>query len=266
MYLRSQLDDYRFRGHELASTNFIDYFVDTYEEHISSQANASHVGEEPGDSADQHAGRPKHVRVAYQAQHPRSATKHQVVRPKNHRNLPDIVGPWFERNDNPATYSLYCASVLACLKPWRALEDLKAGHQSWTAALHAFEAEANDGQQCIQANMQYYYQCQDKANKESEESTHLAKGGDGDPSDPFDLSEFVNGIELEKVVMSDRKRKKSNMPTMPLPLEPNVAYSVKVSISHGSSRGCLRLQLTRQRCKMSRAGQMRFKKRQQKND
>lgn len=139
LYLRSQLDDYRFRGDELESVNFLDYFVNTYEERISGlgSTSANDATEEDGERSDQRRGRPKHTRVAYQAQHPRSTTKHRIVRPDNHRNLPDIVGPWFERNDDPATYSLYCASVLACLKPWRMLEDLKANHETWTAALHA---------------------------------------------------------------------------------------------------------------------------------
>lgn len=180
--------------------SFIDYFVNTYEERTRIQAQSN---EEPNEDNEEipgrRGGRPRDIRAAYQADHPRSSTMHRVIWSTGHRNLPNIIGPWLERNDDPTTYPLHCASVLACLKPWRALEELKSDCTSWTEALDIFLAGANEHRCCIQANIQYYYQCRDQAD-EALESMGESELNEGEDLDHIDLSEYVNGIELEAVV------------------------------------------------------------------
>jgi hypothetical protein len=142
IYLCSQIDDYRLRGDELEDMNFIDYFINTYEERIRARAGSEAAGNAP-EASSSNRGRPRNARILYQVDHLRSQTAHRVVRSPGHQNLPNILGPWFEQNDDPTTYGLHCASVIACLKLWCDLGALKAGYDSWTAALDDFIATAN---------------------------------------------------------------------------------------------------------------------------
>lgn len=134
----------------------------------------------------------------------------QVVRSSGHRNLPDIVGPWIERSDNPETYALHFASALALPKPWRPLEDLKPLHIPWRIALESILENADDKQQCIYANIQYYYQCRDSADAEDTtqpKDVETAVDPESEVIDPEELSEFVNGIKVGKVVLSQQKQR-----------------------------------------------------------
>ncbi|EUC67452.1 ATP-dependent DNA helicase PIF1, partial [Rhizoctonia solani AG-3 Rhs1AP] len=208
IYLRSQIDDYQYRAIEFESLFFLDYLVNTYEERVkkqpTSEPNSSSPHGQPGPSVKSR-GRPQNTRAQYQPGHPRAETHQRVLRSTGHRTLPNIVGPWFERRNDPNVYPLYCASVLAALKPWRNLADLKSGFDTWDEALDAFLLVANRHQKSIRANMQYYYECKDSADQ----------GEDGETSDePYsesedevDLQEHINGIALDKLIMSRAKRK-----------------------------------------------------------
>lgn len=200
MHLPSQIDDYRYRGEALEGSSFLEFFVDTYEERLRVCGS-----EDNGEPSATRLGRRKNTRVPYQIQHPRANTVHRVFCTAGHRNLPDIVGPWFERSDDPATYPLHCASVLACLKLWRTFEDLKSGCTSWSEALESYMASANDKHQSICANMQYYYQCRESA--DTEINAPAPANPEGDVVTPLDLSELVNGVPIGKVMISPLKQK-----------------------------------------------------------
>lgn len=43
IYVRSQLQDYKFRGPELEGMSFIEFFIDTYEESIPANERERHV-------------------------------------------------------------------------------------------------------------------------------------------------------------------------------------------------------------------------------
>ncbi|CCO34495.1 ATP-dependent helicase RRM3 [Rhizoctonia solani AG-1 IB] len=214
VYLRSQIDDYRFRAAEFESSFFLDYFVNTYEERTRKQ---SATETEPSTLNEQttrparHGGRLPNTRARYQIGHPRVETHQRVLRTPGHRTLPNIVGPWFERSDNPSTRPLYCASVLAALKPWRKLTDLKDGFDSWDEALEDFLQVANPRQKSIRANMQYYYQCQQSATEAQDGDEAGASAAVGaefeDEPEEIDLQEYINGIELDDAILSRSKQK-----------------------------------------------------------
>jgi hypothetical protein len=176
--------------------NFIDFFVATYEEVLTRRV--------PGDS-ESTRGRPRNQRIPYLDEHPKAGTVVRVLRSNGHRNLPNIIGPWFERNDNPDTYNLYCASVLACLQPWRTLRELKGSYSSWPAALETFQKTAGYRQKSIQANMQYYYQCRDAADR-ARDNEQDVPGSVKAGLDDTDMQELINGIELPDALLTPGKR------------------------------------------------------------
>ena len=56
--------------------------------------------------------------------------------------MPYFPGHWFPRDDDTQQNHLYCASVLALLKPWRNLGDLKDPLQSFQMAYKLFIASS----------------------------------------------------------------------------------------------------------------------------
>ena len=62
-----------------------------------------------------------------------------MCRSENHNFLPNIVGPWLpQRDGEDSTRPYYYASMLALLKPWRELEDLKRDDENWEFAFNTF--------------------------------------------------------------------------------------------------------------------------------
>jgi hypothetical protein len=58
--------------------------------------------------------------------------------------MPHISGPWFPRANEGNADALYCASMLALLKPWRDLGvNLKASDESFAVAFDHFLASAS---------------------------------------------------------------------------------------------------------------------------
>ncbi|CCO35196.1 DNA repair and recombination protein pif1,mitochondrial [Rhizoctonia solani AG-1 IB] len=210
-YLRSQVQDYEHRAPEFEFFCFLDYFVNTYEERTkkaSTQDTTHPISNVQPTSSGSNMGRSPNTRARYQAGHPRADTHQRVLRTSGHRTLPDIVGPWFERRDDPNTYPLYCASVLAALKPWRKLTNLKRELDSWDDALQDFLSSASPRQKSIRANMQYYYQCQQSAT-EAQENTESGAGLEleDQTEEELDLREYINGIELDQAILSRSKQK-----------------------------------------------------------
>ncbi|KAG9315116.1 hypothetical protein JVU11DRAFT_4235 [Chiua virens] len=71
----------------------------------------------------------------------------------------------FHCANEPETYSLYCASVLALLKPWRQLTDLKHPTESFSTAFQIFMSTAPSTVSDFIDNIQYYYECSDMAHE-----------------------------------------------------------------------------------------------------
>jgi hypothetical protein len=106
LYAKSQVTDYRYRGNELAECNIRDYFLKTYEAPISpSDRDVETNQRREGRSWP---GRPRNLRICYM--HPRSQTKIRIMRTQGHLNLPDFVGKFFPRRDDPDERDLYCTT------------------------------------------------------------------------------------------------------------------------------------------------------------
>ncbi|KAJ6518282.1 hypothetical protein C8R47DRAFT_959864, partial [Mycena vitilis] len=71
--------------------------------------------------------------------HPAYKQKQRAVRSRGHNTLPNFIGNYFPRRDDPDNEEFYHACMLTLLKPWRDLEtDLKPGSQSWKEAFDLF--------------------------------------------------------------------------------------------------------------------------------
>ena len=78
------------------------------------------------------------------------------------------MGGWFPRNDRPGDRELYCASMLALLKPWMSLSELKTSTENFEEAFEVFVSTVPKKVQDIIENIQYYYECYDGAKKRQE--------------------------------------------------------------------------------------------------
>ncbi|KAG1830512.1 hypothetical protein EV424DRAFT_1273811, partial [Suillus variegatus] len=73
--------------------------------------------------------------------------------------LPNFIGRYFPRQDDPEIYPFYCASMLLLLKPWRNVAtDLKSPEQTWQSAFEKFHLTASQSIQHIVSGIQYFYQ------------------------------------------------------------------------------------------------------------
>ena len=192
LYCRSQITDYIARGDELKDLNLIDFFVNTYEEDITKKrsrkesqnqvADTNAIYEENGGGGvrgDEYIrekqGRKQNMRIPYLETHPKHNQIQRVVRTAGHNNLPNFIGRYFPRRDEPESHSLYCASMLLLLKPWRQVEtDLKHPDQTWEEAFQIFSAEKDrEGKKIshILAGIQYFHDCETSAAAEVEEGT-----------------------------------------------------------------------------------------------
>ena len=165
MFAKSQVADYQHRGTELQDYNLVDFFTDTYEAEITTADRQAELVV----SEDVHRGpgRPRNPRVRYLTTHPKSASVHRVIRSPRHRNLPNFLGKWFPRNDDPEIYEFYCACMLVLLKPWRDLTaDLKSHTETWTSAFKEFRTSASLKVQRMLSGIQYFHECESAAHSD----------------------------------------------------------------------------------------------------
>jgi hypothetical protein len=101
-----------------------------------------------------------------------------VYRSENRTVLPNIVGPWFPRRDgDESTKPYYYASMLALLKPWKTLDELKINFHTWEDAFTNFMNTTNQRDKDVVAGCQYYYESNSIArNREYNVQKEFEKG------------------------------------------------------------------------------------------
>jgi hypothetical protein len=154
LYTISQVQDYALRGMVFSSMSFLDFTVDTYE--VRKEA-GNHREQRDVDGEDDRprVGRPRNVRGCYLSNHPKFDSHFRIQRVDNHNYLPNIVGRWFPRRDQAEEEEFYYASILALLRPWRVLRDLKDEHRTWKEEGLFFLDMATESQRTVIAGMQY---------------------------------------------------------------------------------------------------------------
>ena len=112
-------------------------------------------------------GRHKKDRIPYSANHPSFLSKCRILRNEGHNNIPDFVEMSFCRNDDAIKRSLYCATILMLLKPWRDIAvDLKNPDENWDHAFNSFFQSTSQRNRDIIDNIQYYHECRNAAQHE----------------------------------------------------------------------------------------------------
>lgn len=157
LVLHDQLKDYADRGEALVRHCLLDFFIDTYEGDTPAQSNANVDNEH-------RRGRWWNVRVPYTEESGREEWC-RIMRSEGHKMLPNFVGQWFPRKDDPDQVELYTASMLVLLQPWSKLQELKSERESFTEALARFNHVATPRALYILDNIQYHYKCLDRTGK-----------------------------------------------------------------------------------------------------
>lgn len=171
LHVQRQVEDYAFRGSEFEDMGFLSFTVETYERRIVTQnANVddTHQVEE-----NHHVSTNETCR--YLTDHPKKTTHTRARRSENHNFLPNIVGTWLpRRNGEENTRPYYFASMLALLKPWREIEDLKADGETWQSTFDIFMETASRRDRDVVAGCQYFYDSRNsRVVRDVEEDTSL---------------------------------------------------------------------------------------------
>ena len=143
------------------------------------------IEEVEDDSGHPQRGRRKNLRVRYLEGHPLFKSKQRIVRSSGHINLPNFIGPYFPRRDDPEVYQFYCACMLVLFKPWRCLKtDLKTPSQTWEDSFKEFISKAPKTTQYILSGIQYYHECKSavKRDQANPEFMHLTSNSSEDTS------------------------------------------------------------------------------------
>lgn len=166
LYMASQVQDYALRGLSFAQFNYLDYMVETYE---IRKGDGDEEREEAADGVTHRVGRARNPRDSYLSDHPKVKSHIRIQRAEHHNYLPNIIGLWFPRRDRLEEEDFYYASMLALLRPWRALEDLKRNDRSWKEEGLLFLESATAEQRNVIACMQYYYDSKVKAQNRNQD-------------------------------------------------------------------------------------------------
>ncbi len=115
-------------------------------------------------------GRCPNPRVRYLPSHPKYVSVHRVLRTNGHNALPNFIGRYFPRRDDPELYAFYYACMLVLLKPWRSIStDLKRPDESWESAFEKFVSGAPTKVKNILSGIQYFHECSNAAKRAREE-------------------------------------------------------------------------------------------------
>lgn len=151
------------------------FFSDTYEINVRehSKTQSEEVVEEDTSDNARRPGRRKNERFRYAQEHPKHTSKQRIRRTQGHNNLPNFVGRYFPRSDDPEARSFFCASMLVLLKPWRDLRaDLRLPSETWSDAFDRFLADAPKRVKDVVSNIQYFHEC----SRAAEEDTNRDAG------------------------------------------------------------------------------------------
>ena len=176
LYTKSQVQDYVLRGECFEDLNFLNFMVETYEVTVRKG-----MGNEiDNEHMTSHIGRTKNPQAKYLSNHPKFESHIRIQRGNNHNYLPNFIGQWFPRRDRIDKEDYYYAVILALLRPWRNLQELKVGNKTWKDEGLTFLQTATRRQLNIVAGMQFFYNCKSKAQTRDDDASN-----DGNENDDF---------------------------------------------------------------------------------
>ena len=150
--VRRQVEDYALRGLEFEGMGFLTFVVETYERRLGKETKNTEDDEDE-------ITHTRNLSTRYLSNHPKATSHCRIARADNHNFLPNIVGSWFPRRDgDESTKTYYFAAMLALLKPWRDLRQLKEEGVSWESAFTGYMQNAPQRDKDVVAGCQYYYE------------------------------------------------------------------------------------------------------------
>lgn len=159
--IQDQIHDYIDRGDELDDLSYLDFFLNTYD--MRSDRDPSAVHKSDGTS----------VLVPYK-QDSHHAGHVRVIRTEGHETMPHFPGNWFPPASDEEHHEFHCASMLALLKPWRDITDIKKPSDLFSSTFENFVSHAPEIVTRIITNIQYFHDCADKAKSERERDLGFA--------------------------------------------------------------------------------------------
>ena len=164
------------QGRDFKVMGFLTYTVETYEKKIPQGEKAM------DDSNEDRPGPQTYLKSRSLDNHLKSETHHHILWSEYHNYLPNIVGRWFpHQGGEEATNGFYYASMLALLKPWRDLHQLKLETEDWRTAFMNFIGNASQRDKDVVAGSQYYYESKNAAvNRDIDDKRNSDVGAEGD--------------------------------------------------------------------------------------
>lgn len=130
-----------------------------------------------------------------------------MVRDAHHNMLPNIVGIYPPRNDDPDRHELYCALMLMLFRPWRSIEMLKTDHVSWTSEFENYAQQIDQRTLDLMDNLQYLHRseaaAQDRDKAESGEVNSENVEREEEEHDEEDLEETEDLLPGTQTITSE---------------------------------------------------------------
>lgn len=154
LQIKDQVHEYIFRGDSLESSCYLDYFLDTYDGKTVKPKTSNR-------------GRPPSDRVLYRDGYGKIGHC-RILRQPGHETMPLFLGQWFPKRDEENVNGLFEASILALLKPWRSVKDLKQPTETFRTAFDAFVDTATEATKDTIANVEFFHESSDGARKRTD--------------------------------------------------------------------------------------------------
>ena len=151
--------EYVDHGNALAEFSYPDFFLSTYDApllHSENKLSKHHLN----------------VRIPYLETSGRTK-QCRILQSKGHETMPFFPGQWFPCSNDASQYPLYCATMLALLKPWKSLATLKPADSTFKETFDRFLANATPRIHNIIENIQYFYKTSDKASERRSDENPL---------------------------------------------------------------------------------------------
>ena len=164
LQIKDHAREYIDRGDALENLSYLVYFLETYDG-------------TPAKEQEHHHGRNPNTRVPYREGSPSNRHGHcRVIRSAGHETMPYFPGQWFAKRDEEDCNGLFEASMLALLKPWRTVAELKHVNQTFREAYEDFVATVPTETRRIIKNIQFFHECSESARQRSQtdENAHDA--------------------------------------------------------------------------------------------
>jgi hypothetical protein len=155
--IKEKIAEYVNRGDRLQNWSYLDFFLGTYDGKTLQERNMLR-------------GRTPNERVPYQP-NTQPEGRCQILRTTGHDTMPYIPGPWLAKQIENEEGGLFEASILALLKPWRSLTDLKPELNSFRTAFEQFIAGAADETKRAVENIVFVHDCSKKRTPRTDAGT-----------------------------------------------------------------------------------------------